>query len=212
MRRRSPSGAVSVVRPKKKGQRLNAHLAFLDESGFLLIPTLRRTWAPRGQTPLLRHRYQHDKISAISAVTVSPRRQRLGLYLHCHPGNIRQTQVAVFLRFLLRPLRGSIVLLWDAGPIPKGEEVDQVLERYPRRHGEFFPSYAPELNPDQWVWGHLKGQLANGRPDNVDELMRVLCRTTRAAQKRPQLLRSFITGCKLPLFLVLNVYYLCTAQ
>ena len=77
-------------RPKKKAHRLNAHLAFLDESGFLLIPTLRRTWAPRGQTPLLRHRYQHDKISAISAVTVSPRRQRLGLYLHCHPGTSRR--------------------------------------------------------------------------------------------------------------------------
>jgi transposase len=176
-------------------------LAFLDESGFLLIPTVRRTWAPRGQTPILRHRYEHDKISAISAVTVSPRRQRLGLYLHFHPGNIGQTEVAVFLRFLLRHLRGSIVLLWDAGPIHKGEEVDQVLERYPRLHCEFFPSYAPELNPDELVWGHLKGQLANGRPDNIDELMRVLCRTTRAAQKRPQLLRSFITGSKLPLFL-----------
>ena len=162
---------------------------------------MRRTWAPRGQTPIVRHRYQRDKISAISAVTVSPQRQRPGLYIHFHPGNISQTEVAVFLRFLLRHLRGAIVLLWDAGPIHKGGEIGQFLERHPRLHCQHFPGYAPELNPDEWVWGHLKGRLANGRPDNVDELMRVLCRTTRAAQKRPQLLRSFITGSKLPSFL-----------
>src|SRR5439155_5113708 len=61
-------------------QRLNAYLVFLDESGFLLLPTVRRTWAPRGTTPIVRHRYRRDKVSAISAVTVSPQRHRCGLY------------------------------------------------------------------------------------------------------------------------------------
>ena len=91
---------------------------FLDESGFLLIPTVRRTWAPRGHTPLVRHRYRRDKISAISAVTLSARRRRLGLYLHFHPDqNITHVEVARFLRALLRHLRGHVIVLWDGGPI-----------------------------------------------------------------------------------------------
>src|SRR5207247_3548356 len=52
------------------------------ECGFLLIPNVRRTWAPRGHTPIIRHRYRRDKVSAISAVTVSARRRRCGLYIH----------------------------------------------------------------------------------------------------------------------------------
>ena len=76
-------------------------MAFADECGFLLIPNVRRTWAPRGQTPIVRHRYQRDKVSAISAVTVSAERRRVGLYLYLHP-NITNVEVAIFLRALLR--------------------------------------------------------------------------------------------------------------
>src|SRR3989454_6171902 len=101
-------------------QRLNAYLVFLDESGFLLLPTVRRTWAPRGETPLLRHRYRRDKVSAISALTVSPRRHRYGLYAHFHCDNISQVEVALFLRLLLRHLAGPIIVLWDGGAIHGG--------------------------------------------------------------------------------------------
>jgi hypothetical protein len=52
-----------------------------DESGFRLIPHVAKTWAPRGQTPVIQHRYRRDKISVISGVSVSPKRQRLGLDL-----------------------------------------------------------------------------------------------------------------------------------
>ncbi|MFH1741892.1 MAG: transposase [bacterium] len=66
---------------KKNATRLGAHIVFVDESGFLLIPTVRKTWAPRGQTPIHRHRYRHDKISAISGISVSPNRKRLWIAL-----------------------------------------------------------------------------------------------------------------------------------
>ena len=141
-----------------------AYLVFLDESGFMLIPTVRRTWAPRGQTPVLRHHYRRDKISAISAVSVSPSRQRCGLYAHFHLDNITQVEVALFLRLLLRHLNGHIILLWDGGSIHQGPAVDAVLARHPRLHVERFPGYAPELNPDEFVWNNLKLQLANGAP------------------------------------------------
>lgn len=187
--------ALSLGRHQKKARRLNAHLVFLDESGFLLIPNVRRTWAPRGQTPLVRHRYRRDKLSAISAVTLSARRQRLGLYIHFHPDqNITHVEVAVFLRALLRHLRGHVIVLWDGGPIHKGPDVRTLLARCPRLHVERFPGYAPELNPDEFVWAYLKTTLANGQPDSLQELLAALCRLTRQVRKRPDLLRSFITA------------------
>lgn len=187
--------ALSLGRHQKKARRLNAHLVFLDESGFLLIPNVRRTWAPRGQTPLLRHRYRRDKISAISAVTLSARRRRLGLYVHFHPDqNITHVEVAVFLRALLRHLRGQVIVLWDGGPIHKGPAVRRLRARCPRLHVERFPGYAPELNPDEFVWAYFKTALANGQPDSLRDLLTALCRLTRRVRKRPDLLRSFVTA------------------
>ena len=192
---------LSLAGDKKKARKLKAHLVFLDESGFLLIPNVRRTWAPRGQTPVIYHRYKREKISAISAVTVSPQRQRLGLYVHFHRSNITHAEVAMFLRDLLRHLRGHVIVVLDGGSIHKGGEVEQVLDQHPRLHRESFPSYAPELNPDEWVWRHLKHELANGRPDNLDELMETLCDLTRKARKKKTLVASFVTASELPSFL-----------
>ena len=130
---------------------------FLDECGFLLIPNVRRTWAPRGQTPIVRHRYRRDKISAISAVTVSAQCQRVGLYIHFHPAqNITHVEVAVFLRALLRHLRGHVIVLLDGGSIHKGPDVQALLACCLRLHLERFPGYAPELNPDELVSGDAR--------------------------------------------------------
>lgn len=180
---------------------MRAHLAFLDESGFLLIPNVRRTWAPKGQTPIIRHRYRHDRLSVISAVTVSWQRQRVGLYLHAHRENITQVEVILFLRHLLRQIPGPIVLLWDGGGIHTGGDMRRFLLCHPRLHVEKFPAYAPELNPDELVWTHYKRELANGRPDNIEELLVELGRITRTVRKRPALIRSFVTASKLPAFL-----------
>ncbi|MGH2406380.1 MAG: IS630 family transposase [bacterium] len=180
---------------------MKAHLAFADECGFLLIPHVRRTWAPRGQTPIVRHRYRRDKVSAISAVTVSPARRRFGLYLHLHPdANITNVEVAVFLRALLRHLRGHVIVLLDRGSIHKGPDVEALAARCPRLHLEWFPGYAPELNPDEWVWAHFKAELANGHPDTLDDLVATLCRITKNVTKRRDLIRSFIAGSDLPSF------------
>ena len=162
------------------------------------MPTVRRTWAPRGQTPLVRHRYRRDKISAISAVTVSPYRLHCGLYIHFHQANITHVEVAIFLRDLLRHIRGHIMLLWDGGSIHRGDAVAELLASHPRLHVERFPAYAPELNPDELVWNHLKARLANGSPDTVEELFDDLGRESRALGRAPHLLRSFVIGSDLP--------------
>jgi len=68
--------AIGLARGKKNAARLAAYIIFIDESGFLLIPSVRKTWSPVGQPPLLRHRYRHDRISAISGIAVSRKRFR----------------------------------------------------------------------------------------------------------------------------------------
>jgi transposase len=153
---------------------LGAHLVFVDESGFLLIPSVRRTWAPRGDTPLLRHRQRRDRISVISGLSVSPRRRRFGLYFRLFPPNIRQPEVRAFLQELLRHLRGGVIVVWDNGAIHGGELIRALHARHPRLHLYRFPGYAPELNPDEGVWQQAKRALANGRPDSQRELGRHL--------------------------------------
>ena len=172
-------------------------MGFLDESGFLLIPTVRRTWAPRGDTPVIRHRYRRDKISAISAVTLSPTRRRCGLHAHFHYDNITHIEVALFLRLLLRHLTGHIIVLMDNGSIHGGEAVHALLARHPRLHIEWFPPYAPELNPDELVWSYLKGELANGSPESVETLMDDLTRELRRVRRMPAIVRAFIVGSEL---------------
>lgn len=182
----------------KKLRRLGAHLAFLDESGFLLIPHVRKTWAPRGQTPILRHRYAHDRLSAIPALTVSPRRRHPALYVQFHPTNIRSPEVVAFLQHLLRHLRGPIVLLWDDSRPHKSHLVERFLDRHPRLPVERFPGYAPELNPDEFVWTQLKRAVANATPDNLSDLGTLLLREILRTRRSQPLLAACITASKLP--------------
>lgn len=100
---------------QKKVARLKATLVFWDESGFSMVPLVQRTWAPCGQTPLLRHRLvHHTRVSAIGLLTISPRRRRLGCYHYLQPQHaIDDTVIVAVLRQLRRHFRGPIVLLWD---------------------------------------------------------------------------------------------------
>src|SRR5437868_1232476 len=112
---------------KKNAARLGAHIVFADESGFLLIPTVVRTWAPRGKTPIHRHRQgRRDKISVISGISLSPKRHRLGLYYLLFFENIAHEEVCVFLLALLRHLRGPIIALLDNSTTHKGEPLEKL--------------------------------------------------------------------------------------
>lgn len=177
---------------KTNAARLGAHLVFADESGFQLIPTVRRTWAPRGQTPVLRHSYRHDRISAISAISVSPRRRRLGLYYRLHDHNIRRPDVCRFLSQLLRHLRGPLIVVWDNFGTHKGPPIQAMLHRNPRLRLEHFPAYAPELNPDEGVWNLLKSRLANGQPEDQDRLWGALQLELEDLCRSPVRLRACI--------------------
>ncbi len=186
---------------KKNAARLEAHLVFIDESGFLLIPSVRKTWSPVGQTPILIHRYCHDRISAISGIAVSPKRFHCTLYCQLYEDNIQGEEVVAFLRHLLHQIHGHLIVLLDNGTIHRGDPVRELLTRTSRLHLESFRAYAPELNPDEGVWNHLKSTLANGRPDTQAELMDVLSdEICRLVSSQP-LLRGCIQQSDLPPFL-----------
>jgi transposase len=176
---------------------------FLDESGFMLTPTVRRTLAPRGETPILRSWDRHDRISAISAITVSPRRRRVGLYFQLLPDdtNVHGEDVVAFLRELRRQLPVPMTILWDKGNVhDRSKAVRAYLAGHPSIETEPFPSYTPEANPDEGGWEHTKhGRLANFAPEDTAELRAVLIEELERLDRRPDLLASFIRHAKIPI-------------
>lgn len=186
---------------KKNASWLGAHLIFIDESGFMLTPTVRRTWAPVGCTPLIRHHFANDRISVISGISVSPTQKRLGLFGMFFWDNIAQEEVVAFLHDVLRHLRGHVIALMDNSNTHKGAALDDLCRRFPRLHPEYFPAYAAELNPDEGVWGLLKGRLANGRPDDIQDLAEQLQTEFRHLARSQKKLRGCVQQSELPFYL-----------
>jgi transposase len=153
-----------------------------------LKPSVLRTWAPKGQTPVLRYRFNWKRLSAISGITPTGY-----LYILLRDGTISSTQVIEFLRYLLRARRGRILLVWDRSPTHRARVVQDFLFRHRRRlTTEYLPPYAPELNPDEHLWSYLKYVgLANFCPDLLGDLRDELRRHIRRIKKRPKLIRSF---------------------
>ena len=193
--------AERLATSKKNASRLGAHIVFADESGFMLIPNVVKTWAPRGQTPVHRHCYRRDKISVISGISVSPKRQHLSLFYQLYFHNIGQEEVCVFLRDLLRHLPRPVIAVLDNSRTHYGELISELQRQHPRLHIEHFPSYAPELNPDEGGWSLAKRELANGCPHDVQELMTDLIGSIDRIRKSPAKLRGCIQQSELPPFL-----------
>ena len=183
---------------RHQAKRLGACLVFIDESGFLLIPNVKRTWAPRGQTPTVRYCFKHNKISAINALVVSPRRKRIALYLQFRKRSFKGPDVKRFLQHLLKQVHGPIILLWDRGRIHRDHTVKAWCENHPRLQVEEFPGYAPELNPAEYVWCQADSALANSTPEDLDELKPMLIATKRRLRHSQDLLWSCIYASDLP--------------
>jgi transposase len=180
---------------------LGAHIVFADESGFMLIPTVRRTWGLVGETPIIRYRYDHARISVIGGLSISPKRRRLGLYFRLHAKNISSDEVHDFLWYLLKHLRGHVIVIWDGASIHHRSGLQEFCQRYPRLHLERLPAYAPELNPIEAAWHAVKYPLANGQPDTIPQLGRALLVSLRKARASQRVLRGCLKQSDLPPFL-----------
>jgi transposase len=183
----------------REAYRRRAYLVFLDESGFFLTPTVRRTLAPRGQTPVLVAWDRRDRWSAISGLTLSPLAGRPGLYFDLLPHNARGEDVVAFLAELRRRL-GRLTVVWDRNQIhSKSKAVQAWLAAHPEVVAEDFPGYVPDLNPDEGVWGWAKyGRLANLAANDADELWGWVMDELVTVKHRPDLLKAFIRETKLP--------------
>jgi len=178
----------------------SAHLVFLDESGFLLTPTIRRTWAPRGETPALDSWDRRDRISAISSITVSPRSRQLNLYfdLLWDNENVRGDDIVDYLRHLRAHLGGPLTVLWDGSPVHRSKAVQAYLAAHPEIVAERLPAYAPELNPDELVWAWAKyGRLGNLAAANTGWLRDYIITELTYVKEHPALLASFIENTEL---------------
>jgi transposase len=179
----------------REAWRRSATLVFLDEAGFQLTPTVRRTLAPRGKTPVLPALQRHDRISAISCVTLGVNAQQPELYFELMPEglNVTAEDIVAFLNELRRELPGPLTVIWDRHNIhSRSRLVKQWLARQEGVVLEDLPGYAPALNPDEMVWAWLKyGRLANLTPAHVRELREKLLTELEWAVFDRELLAGF---------------------
>jgi len=195
--------AEQFPRIARAAQARGAHLVFLDESGFMLNPCVRRTWAPRGQTPVLDAWDRRDRISAISCITVSPKARRLNLYFDLLPDNdnVRAADIVEYLQRLREQLGGPMTILWDGSNVhDRSKLVRAFLAEHPEIVTERLPAYAPEVNPDELVWAWTKyGRLGNLAAANTDWLRDYLINEFTYVREHPELLASFIEKTQLNL-------------
>jgi transposase len=186
----------------KDAKARGAYIVFIDEAGFMLEPTVRRTYAPCGQTPVERMSNPHDRISTIGAIVVSPRRRSVSLKFEMLANNInyRGSSIVRFLQSLSSEVRAPMTVFWDRIPIHGGTSVDDFLTSGREVAIEPFPPYAPELNPADGIWRYLKySRLSNYVPLDLDLLRATLTDELTTLRDRGDLLRSFIRYTKLPI-------------
>ena len=180
---------------EKNASRLKAWLVFIDESAFLMAPLLRRGWAPRGETPIVRQRTRpHRKVSVIGALCVAPEWDRVRLcFRPPRDANVNARRTAAFPAQLDRQLGAPFVVVWDNLQAHRAIVVRDFLVTHPHVRRVLLPPYAPELNPIECLWGHLKtNPMANLAIPDTDELADVARSHARSIQHRSHLLKSFV--------------------
>jgi transposase len=150
-------------------------------------PHRRRTWAPRGQTPVLQFHFDWKTLSVIAGLTV------WNFYFQIFEETIKSEQVIEFLKHLLRYIPGDILLIWDRLPAHKSKLTHQFIrDQKGRLEVEYLPPYAPELNPVEYIWAHCKHhELPNVCPKNLWDLSEGARRSLKRMRRRPRLITAF---------------------
>jgi transposase len=182
-----------LARHQKKALDEGYTIVWVDESGFSLLPLAVRTWAPRGQTPVLRVKLTHDHLSVISGITLDGR-----LFMQVRESAYTAQTVVGFLRVVLRRIDGKVLVIWDGSPIHKGQPIKDFLAAgaSKRLHLERLPGYAPDLNPDEGIWNYLKRvELKNRCCRDLAELRVELRRAKERLRHKRDVIRSCSRQC-----------------
>ena len=177
----------------KKGAHEGRRIAFLDESGISERPTVRRTWAPRGKTPVIVSTGSWSVRSVVGVITCTPEGNDPKLYIRIFPGSMHKEDVLRFLKELRHHVRGKILLVWDRLAAHRAKIVREYIAAHPWISTEHFPPYAPELNPVEYLWATAKNHdLAHVYPEGLERLDGHIRRMKRRLQRRADILKGFL--------------------
>lgn len=178
----------------KKAERCNETVVFIDESGFFLTPTFRRTWAPRGETPHVETHSSTDPVAVISALAYTPETGEHELYFGSQQDHFDGDAIFAFLRDVAEYLSRDVMFILDNLPA-HFPAVAQLREEFSEAATdvavEWLPTYAPELNPTEFVWQNTKYvELANYAPKELDMLEKRVRRSLLTKYDQQSFLRS----------------------
>jgi transposase len=175
-------------RLRSRAKRVGAPIFFLDEAGVRSDQVLGRTWGLRGQTPEVPTSGRRQSVSAISAVNA-----RGAFWYEIYTQRLNALGFVELLKHFMRSRKGPVFLVLDGHPAHIAKAVAQYVQSLKGRlELHFLPGYAPELNPDEFVWNHLKRQGVSKKPLRRDESLRSRVQADLAAiHSRPALVRSF---------------------
>jgi transposase len=174
---------------KKKARLERRILVFVDESGFYLLPAAVRTYAPCGKTPVLRVFQTHDHLSVMSGITPDGL-----LFTMTRYDALNGSDSIRFLKHLHSQIDRKLLVIWDGSPIHRSKEVRTFLANGAAKqiHLERLPAYAPDLNPDEGTWQHLKRvELRNVCCSDLDHLHQQLNLAILRLRRKPYLIQSF---------------------
>ena len=177
--------AQDLARSQKKAKREGRLIVFIDESGLSERPTRVRTWAPKGQTPIIQFHFNWTHISVIAGLS------RTNCLFRLHEGSIKKEQHVDFLKALRAHLKQPLLIIWDG---LKAHRSKLVREHLDSTHGAVqvaFPPSSPDLNPVEFLWAWLKRHtLANFCPANLDQLTVTARNKLKSAQRRPSIIAA----------------------
>jgi transposase len=181
---------TTLARAEKRALAEGRTIVFADQSGFYLLPMAVRTYAPVGKTPVLHERLSRDHLSAMSAITLEGK-----LYMIEQEKAFKGEDVVRFLKHLMGQIPGKLLIIWDGSPIHRGGAVKEFLASgaASRLQLEQLPGYAPDLNPDEGVWKHLKCvELKNVCCQSLSELRVELRRAKERLRHKTHVILSCI--------------------
>ncbi len=175
-------------RLRARAKRVGAKIFFLDEAGVRSDQVLGRTWGLRGQTPEVPTSGRRQSVSAISSVTA-----RGEFWWELYTERLNASRFVELLTHFMRGRKRPVFLVLDGHPAHVAKVVAQYVQCLRGRlELHFLPGYAPELNPDEFVWNHLKRQGTSKIPLRRDESLRARVQADLLAIKsQPALVRSF---------------------
>ena len=173
---------------RARARKYGAKIFFLDEAGFSSEPNLGRTYGLRGQTPVVRTTGQRQKINAISAINA-----RGEFWCKDYTGKLNGTLFVAFLKDFMKGRSSKVYLVVDGHPSHRAKVVkDYVQSTQGRLELHFLPPYAPDLNPDEFVWQYVKTNGVSKKPLQQNESLRNrVTQDLAALKKNKRLLRSF---------------------